>query len=290
MPYSPRWSAATLVTMAASARVTRQAAAQDAAAGELQHGDLDPRVAQGEARPARAGIVALSRISSPTRTQSLELSPATLPAARAMAASRRTVVDLPLVPVTRITGTSWTAGQSTSSGAGSSSSCQDSEPGPRPTETRRSPWMQATPRAPRPRRPGPSARDRGRRRSRAGSRQPPIPAAAAAPPASSAAAASHAHSLTSVAAIEAVQRRGRTARLAPPTKRRVASGRVGPADRLQHRARPGRAKRRSAPSSRPRGQVASSTAPGPSSRRLGPVRRRESRHASPGRRLGHARL
>ena len=36
----------------------RQAAAQDAAAGELQHRDLDPGVAQGEAGAAGAGIVA----------------------------------------------------------------------------------------------------------------------------------------------------------------------------------------------------------------------------------------
>ena len=36
----------------------RQPAAQDAAAGELQHRDLDPGVAQGEARAAGAGIVA----------------------------------------------------------------------------------------------------------------------------------------------------------------------------------------------------------------------------------------
>ena len=61
-----------------------------------------------------------------------------------MAASRRTVVDLPLVPVTRITGTSWISLQSSSSGAGNWPR-HECEPVPRPTETRRSPSMQATP-------------------------------------------------------------------------------------------------------------------------------------------------
>ncbi len=49
----------------------------------------------------------------------MEVSPAVRPAARSTVASIRTVVDLPLVPVTSTTGTRPWAVQSTSSGAGS---------------------------------------------------------------------------------------------------------------------------------------------------------------------------
>ena len=55
MPYSPKWSALTLVTIATSARCTRQAATQQAAARGFEHGRLAParRAAPRARRPGR---------------------------------------------------------------------------------------------------------------------------------------------------------------------------------------------------------------------------------------------
>src|ERR1700674_3372828 len=61
-----------------------------------------------------------SSTAGPTAMQSVEVTPAVRPAAASIAAVSRTVVVLPLVPVTSATGTSCTAGQSTAAGGGSS--------------------------------------------------------------------------------------------------------------------------------------------------------------------------
>ena len=57
------------------------------------------------------------------------------------------MVVLPFVPVTNATGTSWTAPQSTSSGAGSASTRQVREPAPSPTDASSSSERNATPRS-----------------------------------------------------------------------------------------------------------------------------------------------
>ena len=63
-------------------------------------------------------------VRSPTRMKSVDVNPALNPPARMMAAVMRTVVDLPLVPVTSATGIEPKAAQSTSSGTGSASGRQ----------------------------------------------------------------------------------------------------------------------------------------------------------------------
>jgi hypothetical protein len=61
--------------------------------------------------------------------------PTVWPAARSIAATRRVVVVLPLLPVTSATGTSWTTDQSTAPGAGSAPIGHVRLPRPTPTLT-----------------------------------------------------------------------------------------------------------------------------------------------------------
>ena len=210
---------------------------------------------------------------------SVELLPGDMPASRRIPASMRTVVDFPLVPVTIATGTSCTSSHGSSSGCGTSARAQVSDPRPRPTDTSSSSQTPATP----------CASAAASSSSSAGSRSSMVSWSAAcvalattgAPGCSPATTSSH--TASSTAHIAYSRSTGAvTAHVSPmsPCQTRAASLPSTPRHAMSSARSTSRwstNRARNDPSTvAGSAHVTSSTPAGPSSRRLGPVRRRTS--------------
>ena len=116
-------------------RVDRQPSAQDAAARGLQDGERDLRMrAAPPARPQAPNNRRAPRAGLRRTLPRWSSSPGTAPAAAAIAASKRTVVVLPLLPVTSTVGTSCSALQGSASTAGNAARGQVRLPVPAPME------------------------------------------------------------------------------------------------------------------------------------------------------------